>query len=137
MADKKYTTTIQSSPWESFNRDDNIVTAYACVDGALSATKCDINDASVLSGYTYTDAGISASLGKGTVSLNEMATKDEVDDKFQQIKKICVDGKTYTTGFDKLQAQINELRAQIEKPVDTLVTLRRALKTLKYEREVV
>jgi hypothetical protein len=137
MADKKYITTIQSSPWDSFNRDDNIVTAYACTDGALSAAKCDISDASVLSGCTYTDSGISASLGKGTVSLNEMATKDEMDDKFQQIKNTCVDGKTLTTGLNQLQAQINELRAQIEKPVETLGTLRRALKTLKYEREVV
>ena len=137
MADKKYTATIQSSPWDSFNRDDNIVTAYACADGALSAAKCDINNASVLSGYTYTDTGISACLDKGTVSLNEMATKDEVDDKFQQIKNTCVDGKTLTTGLNQLQAQINELRAQIEKPVETLGTLRRALKTLKYEREVI
>ena len=136
MADKKYTATIQSSPWDSFNRDDNIVTAYACTDGALSAA---ISDASVLSGCTYTDSdtGISACLGKGTVSLNEMATKDEVDDKFQQIKNTCVDGKTLTTGLNQLQAQINELRAQIEKPVETLGTLRRALKTLKYEREVI
>lgn len=134
MADKKYTATIQSSPWDSFNRDDNIVTAYACTDGALSSA---ISDASVLSGRTYTDAGISASLGKGTVSFSEMVTKDEVDDKFQQIKNTCVDGKTLTTGLNQLQAQINELRAQIEKPAGTLETLRRALKTLKYEREVV
>ena len=137
MADKKYTATIQSSPWDSFNRDDNIVTAYACTDGALSATKCDANNVSVLSGYTYTDAGISMPLGKGTVSFNTMATKDEVDDKFQQIKNTCVDGKTLTTELNQLQAQINELRAQIEKPVETLGALRRALKTLKYEREVV
>lgn len=140
MADKKYTATIQSSPWDSFNRDDNIVTAYACTDGALSAAiKCDVSDASVLSGCTYTDSGIGigASLGKGTVSFNELVTKDEVDDKFQQIKNTCVDGKTLTTGLNQLQAQINELRAQIEKPVETLGTLRRALKTLKYEREVI
>lgn len=130
MTDKQYTT-IQGSPWESFNRDDNIVTAYTCADGAFSATKCDMNDVNVLSGYTYADSGINMPLGKGTVSFNEMVTKDEVDNK---IENICVN---YTSGFDKLQAQINELRAQIEKPVETLGTLRRALKTLKYEREVV
>ena len=132
MADK----TIQSSPWDSFNRDDNIVTAYACADGALSAA---ISDASVFSGHThtYTDSGISASLGKDTVSFNKLAIKDDVDDKIEQIKNTYVDGKTLTTGLNQLQAQIDALRAQIEKPVDTLETLRRALKTLKYEREVV
>ena len=137
MADKKYTTTIQSSPWDSFNRDNNIVTAYAC----------DINDVGVLSGSASADSGIDISLGKGTisfsangkdtVSFNEIATKDELDDKIKQIEDSCVNGKTYTTGLNQLQKQINELRAQIEKPVDTLGTLRRTLKTLKYEREVI